>query len=148
MTRDRQASIVLMIIAVLYLLFSYRLPSYALAVMDADALPIGLGWLLLVLAVLLFFFGEKTPADQEDSLSRKEWGVLGTVLGATLLYVFFLEWLGFVLVTIPFILGVTVLLGYRRWGVNVTVALGFTGVMYYAFTYLLNITLPQGPLPF
>lgn len=148
MTRDRQAAIVLSIISIIYLIFSYRIPSYELAVMDSYALPVGLGWLLLVLSLALFFFGEKTGEKQQEPISRKEWGVIGAVFGSTLAYVFLLEWLGYVLVTLPFILGVTALLGYRRWVVNAAVAVAFTGITYYAFNYLLNIYLPQGILPF
>ncbi|PTM59757.1 tripartite tricarboxylate transporter TctB family protein [Desmospora activa] len=148
MTRDRQAALVLVIVSSIYLIFSYRIPSFEIAVMDSDALPIGLGWLLLALSIALFFFGEKKEDNQSQPISRKEWGVIGAVLGSTLVYVFLLEWLGYILVTIPFILGVTALLGYRRWMVNVAVAVGFTGITYYAFNYLLNIYLPQGILPF
>ncbi|MDR6226094.1 putative tricarboxylic transport membrane protein [Desmospora profundinema] len=148
MTGDRKAAIVLAVVAVIYLSFSYRIPAFALAVMDADALPIGLGWLLLVLAVLLFFFGKDSPRTSAAPVTRKDWCIIGAVVGFTLLYVLLLEWVGYVLVTVPFLIGVTGLLGYRRWVVNTAVAVGFTGVTYYLFNYLLNIYLPQGPLPF
>jgi putative tricarboxylic transport membrane protein len=148
MTRDRKAALVLAVVSLIYLTFSYQIPDYALAVMDADALPIGLGWLLLVLSVLLFFSGKKDSGTSSTSITRRDWGVIGAVVGITLLYVTLLEWLGYVLVTAPFLAGVTALLGYRRWIVNAVVAVAFTGITYYAFNYLLNIYLPQGPLPF
>ena len=70
---DRKVALVIMFIAVVYLVLSFRLPEYPYALVDADALPKGLGYLLLLLSVILFLFKigpRKTKRSKKGILKK------------------------------------------------------------------------------
>lgn len=52
---NRKLGLLLFIVAAVYLYLSFQLPNYEYAPIDADVIPKGLGILLLVLSVFLFF---------------------------------------------------------------------------------------------
>ncbi|MCR8849741.1 tripartite tricarboxylate transporter TctB family protein [Rossellomorea sp. SC111] len=147
---DRIISLILFVFAVCYLALSYQLPAFPYAIIDSDVLPKGLGYLLIILAIVLFYQAkDDTDADKERRYVKKEdIIILLSVLAALLVYIFLLEPVGFLLSTILFLLVIPFVLGFKKKVTTVLVAFLFSGVMYYSFNYLLNITLPQGILPF
>ncbi|WP_307338369.1 tripartite tricarboxylate transporter TctB family protein [Caldalkalibacillus uzonensis] len=150
MTTDRKIAVMLFILALVYLILSYQLPEFPYAIMDSDVLPKGLGYLLLVLAIILFVESKTETEGQRKKrqLSKADRNMLLMVLVLVLLYVILLDTLGFVIVSILFLIGTTRLLGYTNWRVNILVSVLFTLGLYYAFNYLIKIYLPQGILPF
>lgn len=150
-TTNKKVSIVLFIGAVAYLFFSFNLPEYPYVPVDADAVPIVLGFLLLILSVFLFFQTDEEQSEESKKVQKagfKEIGMLVLIAGYIFLYILFLESLGFVVVSALFIFATTLSLGYKRHVINAVVALAIPLVFYYAFNYLLKISLPQGILPF
>ncbi|MEK3936018.1 tripartite tricarboxylate transporter TctB family protein [Sporosarcina sp. FSL W7-1349] len=147
---DRKVSLVIMALAIFYLTLSYRLPKFAFTQVDADVLPLGLGYLLLGLAVILFIQNKPETEEQKEkrTLKKEDLILLLVTLGALILYVFCLEFLGFVISTIIFLSLTMRMYGYMNWTRNVIVSLVFTLFLYFAFNYLLKIYLPQGILPF
>ncbi|MGF3104942.1 tripartite tricarboxylate transporter TctB family protein [Rossellomorea sp. DUT-2] len=147
---DRIISIILLVFAGIYLALSFQLPAFPYAIIDSDVLPKGLGFLLIILAVVLFFQAkDDTEEDRKRRYVKKEDVIiLLSVLGALLVYIFLLEPIGFLLSTILFLLVIPFVLGFKKKLTTVLVAFLFSGIMYYSFNYLLNITLPQGILPF
>src|SRR5699024_9471230 len=65
-----------------------------------------------------------------------------------LIYIWLLERAGFLITTIFFLFVTTLVLGYRRHIVNLIVSISIPVVFYYSFSYLLEISLPKGILPF
>lgn len=147
---DRKVSLVIMALAIFYLILSYQLPKFPFSQVDADVLPLGLGYLLLGLAVILFIQNKPETEEQKEkrTLKKEDLILLLATLGALLLYVFCLEFLGFVITTIVFLSLTMRMYGYMNWTRNVIVSLVFTLFLYFAFNYLLKIYLPQGILPF
>ncbi|WP_201716063.1 tripartite tricarboxylate transporter TctB family protein [Rossellomorea arthrocnemi] len=147
---DRIISLILLVFAGVYLALSYRLPAFPYAIIDSDVLPKGLGYLLIILAIVLFLQAkDDTDEDKKRRYVKKEDVViLFSVLASLLVYIFLLESVGFLLSTILFLLVIPFVLGFKKKVTTVLVAFLFSGVMYYSFNYLLNITLPQGILPF
>jgi putative tricarboxylic transport membrane protein len=147
---DRIISLILLVFAGVYLALSYRLPAFPYAIIDSDVLPKGLGYLLIILAIVLFLQAkDDTDEDKKRRYVKKEDVViLFSVLASLLVYIFLLEPVGFLLSTILFLLVIPFVLGFKKKVTTVLVAFLFSGVMYYSFNYLLNITLPQGILPF
>ncbi|WP_170006181.1 tripartite tricarboxylate transporter TctB family protein [Bacillus fonticola] len=148
-TKNRVASLFLLILAIVYLLLSYQLPVYPYVPVDSDFVPKTLGYILIALSIALFFVKEKQTSDkEEEKIPLQDIRVLLAVGGMLLLYIFFLEILGFIVVTALFIYFCSWYLGYKKHKVNALVSLIFPCVMYYMFNYLLLIRLPQGILPF
>lgn len=148
LSTDRKIAILLAVFAVIYLILSYQLPKFPYAIVDSDVLPKGLGFLLLVLSIILFIQNNTGSGSLKNQRNGKEVKVLLLIFLFVFLYILWLEWLGFVIVTIFFLIGTTRLLGYRKWGLNILVSVLFTLGLYYAFNYLLRSNLPQGFLPF
>ncbi|CEI82432.1 hypothetical protein J18TS1_29940 [Oceanobacillus oncorhynchi subsp. incaldanensis] len=146
---NSRVSLVLLVIAIVYLIFSYQLPSYAYTEVDADVIPKVLGWLLVFLAILLFFSkdNETEAQRQKRNIPKKEIGMLLGVGALIFIYIFLLEILGFILVSALFIFFCSLFLGYRSHIVNGIVSIAFSAFIYFVFTSLLQISLPSGILP-
>lgn len=145
----RKVSLVLMAIAIYYLYLAFQLPSFMNSIIDSDTLPKVLGVLLIVLSVILFFMPDtETPEQKEKRNIPKNdvFMLIGTFL-MILVYIFFLEILGFILVSIIFIFLCSLFLGYKKHATNAIVAVLFPVTLYLIFTQLLGISLPSGILP-
>ncbi|WP_250886823.1 tripartite tricarboxylate transporter TctB family protein [Bacillus sp. SM2101] len=147
---DRKLSLICIAIATCYLFLSYRLPEYPYAIMDADVIPKGLGFLLVILAFLLFLQNKQETEQEREkrNVDPKEIRMLLVVLIIIIIYIFLLEIIGFVINTFLFLLVLIRLLGYKKWLSNTLVSIILPIVIYFAFNYLLKIYLPQGILPF
>lgn len=147
---NQKISIFLILFASGYLYLTYNLKEYPYVPVDSDLVPKLLGYLLIGLAVLLFF--DKSSETEEEKEKRKVPGkellVLLAVGVMILAYIFLLEILGFLLATALFVFFCSWFLGYEKWKSNLLVSLIFPSVLYYLFNYLLQIRLPQGILPF
>ncbi|CDQ19131.1 Tripartite tricarboxylate transporter TctB family protein [Halobacillus karajensis] len=149
-TLNQKLSVFLILLSAGYLYLSYNLKEYPYVPVDSDFLPKVLGYVLIVLAVFLFF--DKSSETEEEKEKRqvpkKEIFVLLAVGGMIFLYIFLLEIIGFVLSSSLFIFACSWFLGYRKLKTTLLVAILFPLIMYLSFNYLLQIRLPQGLLPF
>ncbi|MCA0172233.1 tripartite tricarboxylate transporter TctB family protein [Bacillus sp. RAR_GA_16] len=144
---ERKVALVLFVLSILYLVSSFQLPAFPYAIVDADALPKGLGFLLAALSILLFIQNPVEDRKKSD-ITKAEVLMLLAVAGLIFVYILLFEFLGFVVITIIFLLVTSRMLGYTKWKTLITVSIGFTLVLYFSFNYLLQIYLPQGILPF
>ncbi|MEN2466356.1 tripartite tricarboxylate transporter TctB family protein [Ornithinibacillus sp. FSL M8-0202] len=147
---NQRVSLVLLVLATLYLILAYQLPSFSYSIVDADVVPKGLGFLLIALSIGLFFTKDSETEEQKArrNIPKKDIGVLLAVFAFVFLYIFFLEILGFVVTTTIFVFGCSWFLGYKKHLTNGLVAILFPLFMYLLFTNFLKINLPQGILPF
>ncbi|MFS1511454.1 tripartite tricarboxylate transporter TctB family protein [Chengkuizengella sp. SCS-71B] len=147
---NRKVSIVIFLIATLYLFYSYQIEPSRFAKIDADVMPKGLGFLLIVLSVLLFI-ENKEETEQEKakrSLTKEEVGLLLLIVLFVIGYILLLEIIGFIIVTILFLTATSRVLGYTNWIKMLIVFVTFTLVIYFSFNELLGLSLPSGILPF
>ncbi|WP_442788840.1 tripartite tricarboxylate transporter TctB family protein [Halobacillus sp. HZG1] len=149
-TLNQKVSIFLILFAAGYLYLSYNLKEYPYVPVDSDFVPKILGYLLIILAVFLFFDKSSETKEEKEKrqVPKKEMLVLLAVGGMIFLYIFLLEILGFVLSSMLFIFACSWFLGYRKLVTTILVAVLFPLIMYLSFNYLLQIRLPQGLLPF
>lgn len=147
---NRKLGLLLFIVAAVYLYLSFQLPNYEYALIDADVIPKGLGILLLVLSVFLFFSRVvETDAEKaKRNIPKKELGVIAAVFAMIFVYILLFEAIGFIITTTLFIFFCSWFLGYRAWKTNILVSLLFPIVMYAIFVFALGIVLPRGILPF
>ncbi|MEW9502228.1 tripartite tricarboxylate transporter TctB family protein [Jeotgalibacillus marinus] len=148
-TMNQRIGLVLFLLAASYLFLSYQLPSYPYTAIDADVIPKGLGWLLLVLSVCLFFSRAiETDAEKEKrAIPKKEVLVLVTVFAMIFVYILLFELIGFVIMTALFIFVCSWFLGYDKWKTNLIVSILFPVALYGIFVFALGIVLPKGILP-
>jgi putative tricarboxylic transport membrane protein len=147
-TVNRKVSIFLLLLAIFYLVLSFRLPSYAYVPVDSDLVPIGLGFLLIGLATFLFFQKDQEKNENEEHIPKKELPVVLGVVGFILVYIFLLEIIGFIVVTVLFLFFCSMFLGYKRHVVNAMVSLAVPVLIYLLFDSFLKVQLPMGILPF
>lgn len=144
-TINKKASVVILLVAIGYLIFAYQIPISDYTVVKPSMIPVGLGWVLIVLAIALYFIRE-TDEDKEKrrKLKKNEIVDLVVMFVALIIYTFLLERLGFVITTFVFIFSLSFYLGYRKYVSLILVSVLFPLTLYYAFTEFLNISLPQG----
>ncbi|APC49220.1 tripartite tricarboxylate transporter TctB family protein [Virgibacillus halodenitrificans] len=149
-TLNKRVSCVLLLLAIGYLVLAYQLPTYPYTPVDADVIPKGLGFLLVGLAICLYFAKDSETQEQKArrNIPRKDIGALLAVFAFVFLYITLLEILGFVVTTAIFIFFCSLFLGYRKHITNLIVAILFPLFMYITFTQFLKISLPPGILPF
>ncbi|MEH7235598.1 tripartite tricarboxylate transporter TctB family protein [Bacillus sp. JJ1562] len=146
-TVNKKISLVLTLVSIGYLVLAFSLPAYPYVPVDSDAVPITLGFILLFLAILLYFQKDNHTQDK-TKIPNSEKKVILTVLGFVLLFIILLEFLGFILTTAIFIFGNSWFLGYKKWKSNLIVSLAIPLAIYFLFSKFLQIALPQGILPF
>nr|WP_309098894.1 tripartite tricarboxylate transporter TctB family protein [Fredinandcohnia onubensis] len=146
-TVNKKISLILALVSIGYLVLAFGLPEYPYVPVDSDAIPITLGFILLFLSILLYF-QKDNHLQGKTKIPNSENRVILTVLGFVLLFIILLEFLGFILTTAIFIFGNSWFLGYKKWKSNVIVSLAIPLVIYFLFSKFLQISLPQGILPF
>lgn len=149
-TMNQKTSIFLILLGSGYLYTTAKLPSYPYSPVDADVIPIGLGWVLIGLAVFLYFSEDSETEEQKAKrdIPKKDVAALVAVFLFIFLYIFLLEIVGFVLTTAIFIFFCSWFLGYKKFKTNIIVSILFPLFIYITFTQFLKISLPEGILPF
>ena len=147
-TLNKKVSIVLVLLAIIYLVLSFQLPAYAYVPVDSDIVPIGIGILLFVLSGILYFTKDQEKGENDDHISKSELPIILGVIGFIILYIFFLEIIGFVITTVLFLFLCSLFLGYKRHVINAAVSLIVPILIYLLFDSFLKVQLPMGILPF
>ncbi|OLS34332.1 tripartite tricarboxylate transporter TctB family protein [Bacillus sp. MRMR6] len=147
---NQKMAVVLAMTAGIYLTLSYNIPKYPNAIIDADFVPKGLGFLLFFFAVLLFFDKkEETESEKlKRSISKSNVFLILVVAVFILIYISLLEIAGFLFMTTLFIFCCSLFLGYKKHITNGIVSVVFSVAIYVLFNYLLRINLPAGIIPF
>ncbi|MEK4564020.1 tripartite tricarboxylate transporter TctB family protein [Alkalihalobacillus sp. FSL R5-0424] len=137
-------------IALTMIYLSFQLPEYAFVPVDSDMMPKLLGVTLLLLSIIFYFSKDTDTSEQKArrSIPKKDVFMLLSILFIVLVYITLLETLGFIPMTIIFIILCTRLLGFKRWFVTICTSLAFSLGVYYLFNELLSIRLPSGIIPF
>ena len=113
---------------------------------DPSFFPLVLTAILLFLSFALLYQGFKPSKgkviqEKKTDLTRPAAG-----LGAFFLYIVVLQWLGFLLVSVPFFVGMLIIYGERRKLWWVAFSLGIPLFLFVVFRYLFQISLPPAGL--
>lgn len=145
-TFDRYASIVFLLIGVLFMVESRKIAasSYGSNV-GPDIFPIGLGLLLILLSIKLFI--ETTKMKNEEAKGEKpDYKRFLIIFAAAVLYVVLLEPLGYVITTFLFLVVGFQVLEKGGWLKTILIAAGFSFAVYYVFVHVLQGSLPGFPI--
>lgn len=99
-------------------------------------------FLILGLGGLVIFDTLRQGKDAADTSGF--WRVLG-LIALTILHSVAMDWIGFVLASIPYIAASSAVLGYRRWAIVLPVAVIYAFAVWALFQKVLLIILPASP---
>lgn len=112
---------------------------------NAQTLPNALAILGVILSIALLVTAKK-DFDSRLDLTRYQFSLIGKLLFLIVLFGVSLEWLGFVISTILFLIAGFWLLGERRPKILFSVSIIFAVLLWFILTQLLDIYLAQGRL--
>ncbi|HEC2221047.1 TPA: tripartite tricarboxylate transporter TctB family protein [Staphylococcus delphini] len=142
------APIVCFIVGVTYLLLSLNLPISRIGDPQSPKyFPILIASLLIVMSIIYFFqmLRDKNVSFNEfkaflTPLALKRIGLTCLFI---LIYTVIFERIGFLISTVLFLAAVMFLVnGFQHWLKNLIVAIVFSGVAWYTFAQLLDVSLP------
>jgi len=118
-------------------------PGYAAVGPGAFPLAIGAGLVLSALGVAIFDLLGRTEGAPTEPV---DWATLLAMIALLAAYIVAYETLGFIVATILMYVLSARVLGSRRWGVNMLIAVLVALIVYGVFHYLLQVQLPAGTL--
>ena len=137
--------ILLILFGLIYLVLTLNIPTSNIG--NPNSLmyfPILVGLLLLIMSIVYFFQEFKKRHETfSQLLERKTFIRIVLTITLTIIYALIFERLGFLISTIIFLGAIMFLInGYKRWLQNILVTVIFSGIAWYTFAQLLNVSLP------
>ncbi|MFF2754735.1 tripartite tricarboxylate transporter TctB family protein [Psychrobacillus sp. NPDC058041] len=143
---DRFAGVAFLIIGILFLVESQRIPDSAYgSSVGPKIFPMGLGIILIALSIRLLYetFKYKGEESEKEKLQYKKFFI---IFGSAILYAFFLEKIGYVLSTFLFLLIAFQTMERGKTFSSIVIAAIFSIGVYFLFSELLGGSLPGFPL--
>jgi putative tricarboxylic transport membrane protein len=144
----------MLVLAGVYFWATAQIPSLELGdPLGPKAFPRMLGVGLLVAAAMLLAEilrdrkKAKSASQEAWKWDPQQWLVIA-VAAWTAAYISVFEFLGFMIATTIYLLGLTGFFNKGRWLMNVLTSVLFSVIGYFAFTKLLGVSLARGLLPF
>ena len=126
-----------------YLAYQIRLyPGDELEAMTARTLPLVLSGLGIFFSLVLFATGGKKEAGR--NIAGLDWKPVILLMLVSLAYGFALDWLGFLVSTVLFLIAGFRILGEKRPKVLLLVAVPFVFIFWFGLTQMLDIYLAPG----
>lgn len=111
----------------------------------ASSFIIGLGILLAVMSVFSSEREDGSASEKDRAHARVMLYVILTIV-IMVVYVFLIQWLGFILATILTSAGMMILLGSRRWVWIIALSVAFPLFIYYFALKIMFVLFPAGTL--
>lgn len=143
---DRYASITFFLIGIAFVWESQKISesSYGSNV-GPDIFPMGLGSVLILLSIRLFYEVIKSKAGNYGEQPRPDYARFLLILSAAILYAYFLKDIGYVIGTFIFLMFTFQVIKRGQWLTSVVVSAGFSYGVYYLFVHILEGSLPGFP---
>ena len=161
MTRTLTAGLIPVVLGVVYLFMTLRLPDVSIGdPLGPRLFPMIVGIGSLVSGVLLVAGeiraakgGARQRADEETAVERSArkalYGKIGLTILAGVVYGFILDTVGYLISTFVFMMILMCLVNtIRRMVENTVVSIGFSVVTYVLFATIFQVSLPRGILAF
>jgi putative tricarboxylic transport membrane protein len=147
-TFDRYASLVFLLIGVLFMEESTRISQTAYGSnVGPNVFPFGLGLIFALLSLRLFYETFRYPKVEKtkQSLDYRRFLI---ILVAAILYAYFLEDIGYIIGTFLFLLIGFQTMQRGKWLASIVIAALFSYGVYYVYVNVLKGTLPGWPVWF
>ncbi|EXX89273.1 transporter [Paenibacillus darwinianus] len=143
---DSYASIVFFLIGIAFVWESRKISesSYGSNV-GPDIFPMGLGAILVLLSIRLFYEAMKAPKGDSDGKTTPDYKRFLMIAGAAALYAYYLEDIGYVIGTFLFLLFCFQTIQRGKLVTSLVVSASFSYGVYYLFVQILEGTLPGFP---
>jgi putative tricarboxylic transport membrane protein len=143
---DKYTSIAFFLIGIAFVWESQKISesSYGSNV-GPDIFPMGLGIVMILLSIRLFYEVMKSRNEEQGEKSRPDYKRFLFILGAAALYAYFLEDIGYVIGTFVFLLFAFQVIKRGQWIVSLIISACFSYGIYYLFVHILEGTLPGFP---
>ncbi|QJC54038.1 tripartite tricarboxylate transporter TctB family protein [Paenibacillus albicereus] len=145
---DRYAGVAFLLVGAAFVWESRKIgeSSYGSNV-GPDIFPMGLGILLILLSSRLLYetFRGRAKDDAQEGKEKLDYKRFAIIVGAAILYAYFLEDIGYVFGTFLFLLLGFQVIERGRWLVSLLVSALFSVGVYYVFVQVLEGTLPGFP---
>jgi len=146
---DRYSSVCFALVGALFVIESRNISTSAYgSEVGPNLFPMGLGIILIILSLRLFW--ESTRARTESSTATEgktlQYKRFLVIFAATLLYVYLLEPVGYVITTFLFLFVTFKVMGSKSYIQTTLVAFAFSAGVYYVYVHLLQGTLPGFPV--
>ncbi len=147
---DRMSAFFFLVLAVAICVESIRIGSGSLSNPGPGLLPLGCGLILGILGIMAIVSSMKGSREGKAFLWKPgiRWRNLISTVASLVGYAFFIEILGFHLVTFIWIAFVCRWVGGMRWGATLITSVVTTFLSYALFEYFLNVRFPGGVLGF
>lgn len=153
---NRIISIILIILAVLLLFFSYKIPIIKTVQeinINCQFFPRISSIFLLILSVLLFLksfkltekiklFSKQSSKEKEVKTVNIKYKIVFSIILLTTIYLVLFFRVGFIVSSIIYILIFLLLMGTRKWYYLIPIPILFPVIIYLLFSYAFNILLP------
>lgn len=140
--------VLLILFGVVYLVVTINIPKSNIGDPNSPMyFPMLVGLLLLIMSMVYFYQEFKKRHEEftafSQLLERKTFIRIILTIILTVIYALIFEHLGFLISTIIFLGAIMFLInGYKRWLQNILVTVIFSGIAWYTFAQLLNVSLP------
>ncbi|MDA3979298.1 tripartite tricarboxylate transporter TctB family protein [Gallibacterium sp. AGMB14963] len=146
------AGIIFFFVSLAYLFGAYSIETKGIVAIESDFMPKIYGYILLIASTILIITSWRklqTLEDKEESSSSDIKRVL-LVLVLILAYISLIDFLGFIISSIPFLFFLSLLLTpeyiEKTYWVYIIFSILLPIVAYFGFSYYLNLTMPSGLL--
>jgi putative tricarboxylic transport membrane protein len=146
-------AIFLILLAVVYFYATSQIPSYEVGdPLGAKVFPTLLGIGLVLAALLLLFETYKTKSrensekERESKKERRHLVIVGSVVCWTIIFIILLEYLGFLLSSMVYLIVFMTCLNSKKVWLHMGVSVVFSVALYILLAKGLGVTLPKGIL--
>lgn len=144
MNRERFVALCCTILGLLISAGSFRIGLGNFKAPEAGLFPFLIGLAIILLGVILFQEGRKQ--QKKTPIIGLRWRNLLLVLGILMFYALALDWLGYTLTTLLFMILILKVIEPQRWSVALSIAALSTGFGYLLFSLWLEVEFPRGIL--
>ncbi|MFD0677694.1 MULTISPECIES: tripartite tricarboxylate transporter TctB family protein [unclassified Paenibacillus] len=142
---DRYASIAFLIIGAFFVVDSRNISQSAYgSSVGSDIFPLGLGLILILLSIRLFYENLRVKSDKAEA-AKLDYKRFGIIFAAMVLYVFLLEKIGYVIATFLFLLIGFQTLERKKMLFSIIISAVISVGVYYVYVTVLQGTLPALP---
>lgn len=148
LTKDHIGGLVFLCLSIVYGYYArqiHLLPGDEFEPFHAQTIPNALAWFGGVLSLALLI-GAQRDAEHRLSLRGYDFALVAKLLVLVVLFALALEWVGFLLATVFFLIGGYWLLGERRLKTLLLASIPFAAGIWFILSQLLDIYLAPGQL--